>query len=660
MTSEIQARSGQNTSHGAFRPDIEGLRGIAVLLVLLYHCTFLAFQGGYVGVDVFFVISGYLITRLLIREFETNTFSVRNFYVRRIRRLIPALLATIILTVLAGILILSPEHLKELGTSSIFAALSLSNVHFALSDGYFETSSKIKPLLHTWSLSVEEQFYLVWPFALWLLFAVGFLRKHLFAVIGIAVALGLVLSEYWISQNPAYAYFLSPFRAYQLLLGALAVGVERHLGALSVKAATALVGLGLLIIMATAVFFDEASPFPGIYGFAPALGGFLVMAAGAHNTLPARALAVSPLMWLGRISYSAYLAHWPIIVYARYLSVDPFTVTEKWILLAASIGAGYLLHHSVEARFRLSGAGKGSGHRWKETLGVALSCATVLAVSSGLWASRGLPVRMQMVPEKQAYAESMKFEFLRDFEIGRRIHGTGTSGTRVLIFGDSMMQNYIPALLQISEIAAAEVTMVTRGGCPMGRGSLQVVNGGVDRGCRSLREIVFAQPGEFDLVIWSQSWMEYSTQLYRETETGFEPATGDGIERWKDIILETVDTFAPKTDRMMIFGPQLTVENVPPILTRIGPLTDLSAIPGALPAMQEIRADERAEFARDLKALVPSVAVVDPKTLLCPRDICRFHDGADSYFFDPIHHTAVATPVLADRISAILRDDLSW
>ncbi len=646
--------------HGGFRPDIEGLRGVAVLLVLLYHCTFYAFQGGYIGVDVFFVISGYLITRLLIREFETNTFSVRNFYVRRIRRLIPALLATIIATLIAGLFILSPEHLKELGTSSIFAALSLSNVHFAFSDGYFETSSKIKPLLHTWSLSVEEQFYLVWPFVLWGIFSLAVLRRHLFLLVGLALLAGFVLSEYWIGRNPAHAYFLSPFRAYQLLAGAMAVWAERRLAGSSSQVANALVLLGLAIVLATALFFDEATPFPGIYGAIPALGGFLIIAAGAHAPAITRVLSVPGLPWLGRISYSAYLAHWPIIVYARYLSPDPFTMTDKILLLAASIGVGWLLHVTVEAPFRISGAGKGAGHRWGEAKGVALVSAGCIAAAGLFHVSGGLPSRMSLASENHDFARTMEFEFLRDYGDGIRSEGAGTSGARVLIFGDSMMQNYIPALLDLPEIAEAEVTLITRGGCPMGWHSLQVVNGGVDRDCRGLRDAVYEDAQTYDLVIWSQSWMEYDGRLHTQSPGGPVLATGEGFDRWREIVTDTVEQMAPRAGRMVLFGPQITVDEVPPILTRIGPVTPLDRIPAEFDRMTETRAEDRDSFAADLKTALPDLTIVDPEDLLCTGDTCPLHDGTVSYYFDPIHHTAAATPLLSQGIARVLAPVLGW
>jgi peptidoglycan/LPS O-acetylase OafA/YrhL len=639
-----------------FRHDIEGMRGVAVLLVLLYHCTFTVFRGGYVGVDVFFVISGYLITRLLLDELESGTFSPRNFYVRRIRRLIPALLATTALTVLAGLFILSPRHLNELGLSAVFATLSLSNFHFIAAGGYFETSSKIKPLLHTWSLSVEEQFYLLWPLSLWLIFQIRFLRQMLFPLIAVMMVCGLVLSEYWIGRNPTQAYFLLPFRAYQLLVGALAVGIERRVPAIPATIATVVFLIGFATLLASAAIFDETTPFPGFASAAPVFGGFLMIVAGAHAPIARRCLGFPFLTWLGRLSYSIYLAHWPIIAFAYYLSVEPFGLAEKWLLFAASLAAGLLLHHTVEANYRLAGA----GHWWREALGVALVGVAVVLASAILIRTQGLPQRMDLVAERRDFAEAMKFQFLRDYRDGVLHEGTARNGKRVLIFGDSMMQNYVPAILSLPEVKPADVTIVTRGGCVAGWGALRVIHGRVDEDCRSLRDTIFSDSTHYDLVIWTQNWMEDPGRLYLETGTSIAPATGDGITLWREIIAETLERLAPRSGKLVLIGPQLTIEGVPPALERIGPLTDIGRILAVLPRMTEIRREERDRFEEQLRSIAGNSLVIDPRAILCPGGVCRFHDVQDSYLMDSLHFTAAMTPILAERIRKELEPALQW
>jgi len=620
------------------------MRGVAVLLVLVYHCTFSVFQGGYVGVDVFFVISGYLITRILLHDLENNSFSIRDFYVRRIRRLIPALVVTTALTVLAGMVILSPKHLRELGVSSIFTTLSLSNFHFTFSTGYFETSSKIKPLLHTWSLGVEEQFYLFWPVSLWFAIRALRLRPMLLPLIGIAAVCGLLLSEYWIGRNPTQAYFLLPFRIHQFLIGALAVMLERRLPTVNSLAATIVCVVGLAAILLGAVIFDEQTRFPGFASLAPAMGAFLVILAGEHSPIAKRILGFSMLAWVGRLSYSIYLAHWPVIAYARYLSAEPtFGMAEKWTLLAISVVMGALLHHGVETRFRLAGPGR----RWVEARGIALASIVAILISGGLVWTQGLAQRMNLVPAARNFAGLMQFDFTRDYQDGLLHVGAGTSGKKVLMFGDSMMQNYVPALMSLPEMQMADVTIATRGGCVEGWGALRVVNGGVDRNCRSLRDSVFRNASRYDLIIWSQNWLGYPDTLYLENATGAAPITGSGATRWREIIKETLTRLGRQSRNIVIIGPPLTIEGVPEMLERIGPITDLEHIPAMLTQMTETGAALRDRGEQQLRAIAGDSLVIDPRALICSEGKCRLHDRRLSYYLDSIHFTAAMTPILA-------------
>ncbi|OSP54083.1 acyltransferase family protein [Pseudoruegeria sp. SK021] len=640
-----------------YRKDIDGLRAIAVFLVLLFHCQFTGFTGGYIGVDVFFVISGFLITGIMLEDLKRDQFSFKRFYIRRARRLLPALAATILLTLIGSALIMTPQNLKETAVSAIFTAFSLANLHFSMADSYFGAASEVKPLLHTWSLSVEEQFYLVWPVALVFCYRLGGRRAVLAGVI-LGFVAGLALSEYWIGRNPRQAYFLPMFRAYQFLAGA-ALAFLPHLR-LPGRIEEAGQALGLTIVIGSALVFDETTPFPGIAGLVPTVGAVLMLLCGRAPMI-GRVLTLRPMIWLGNVSYSAYLAHWPVIVFWRYLSTDPFTFAEKVILLGLSIGLGALLYYFVETPFRLH-RDQARNVTWKQMMQPLAALAALAVVALGIRITDGLPQRMALAPAHEEYARLSRFQFLDDYSDGSLRLGSGQSGERILIFGDSMMQNYVPALMSLPRFAEAEVTVISRGGCVMAVGSVRVISHSPDRGCLGYRNEVMALSGPFDLAVWSQNWNSYGDTLYWEqTEGDLTPAFTDGnpdFSGWRDGVIATLDHMEKISASMVVIGPQYRAGPVPHILERIGPLAPLEATAAAVTRIGHVPTPHRDQIVAGFGVLAEArsgLEVIDPRALICEGDDCRFHDGPLSYYMDPIHHTTAATPYLSRRLDAVLR-----
>ena len=328
----------------AYRPDIDGLRAIAVVSVLLFHVGFLRFRGGFVGVDIFFVISGFLITGIIRREAATGTFSFRRFYVRRLRRLFPALAATVLLTLVASAAFFAPDLFQSVGASSVAAILSVSNIYFWLDSGYFDVGNSVKPLLHTWSLGVEEQFYLVWPVIL--AFAV---RRGVAAPALVVLFVGSLAAGVLLPVDPSATFYLMPFRVYELALGGLMVFVVERVRLRGVVLEACL--LLALVLMAYAVLtFRETTPYP-MNGLVPSVGAALAILAG---TAPVLGIVLrNPVsVFIGLISYSVYLVHWPIVVLYRYVVGAELGRGEQVGLLVAAILGGYALHWLVERRFR--------------------------------------------------------------------------------------------------------------------------------------------------------------------------------------------------------------------------------------------------------------------------------------------------------------------
>lgn len=386
------------------RDDIDGLRAVAVLPILLFHFDAPYFSGGYVGVDVFFVISGYLITKNLLDGSAGREFGLFEFYHRRIRRIFPALVATIAATTVVASVVLMPHDFAAFGRSVIAAMLFFSNMHFWKESGYFDTAATLKPLLHTWSLSVEEQFYIFFP--LFVMLCRRFAGARMFTVMLAAASASFALSALLVHFRPAMAFYIAPTRAWELLLGAsIATG---RLSAPNGRTAELAGVAGFLSIAAAVFLFTDQTPFPGIAALAPCLGTALLIHVGGSSRIASSILQFRPFVLIGLISYSLYLWHWPILALSRYYRVVPLRWEEAGELLAATFVVALLSWRYIETPFR-----RGSALTSREGLLVsAVGAATaILAVGFVLTVSRGLPQRF---PQRVTYLDSFSLD--RDFE----------------------------------------------------------------------------------------------------------------------------------------------------------------------------------------------------------------------------------------------------
>jgi peptidoglycan/LPS O-acetylase OafA/YrhL len=300
-------------STSRYRADIDGLRAVAVLLVFAYHLGTARVSGGYIGVDVFFVISGYLIGTIILCEIDAGRFSLLSFYERRVRRILPALFVTLAVCAVLAYRLFLPAELDEFAKSFLAATFSVSNIFFYQQSGYFEGAAAMKPLLHTWSLAVEEQFYIFLPLFLLGLRQFASLGRRVI-VLSVAV-ISFLISAWGAFHSPDAAFYLAHTRAWELLLGTLiALDLLPHCAsALSRNVWSA---AGLAMILFSAGFYQKTTPFPGLAAAVPCLGAALIIAAGRDGTsLVAKALSLRPIVFIGTISYSLYLWHWPLIVF---------------------------------------------------------------------------------------------------------------------------------------------------------------------------------------------------------------------------------------------------------------------------------------------------------------------------------------------------------
>ena len=368
---------------GSFRQDIQGLRAVAVLLVAVDHAHIGPFTGGYVGVDVFFVISGFLITSLLLREAQSaGRFSLRDFYARRARRILPAALLVIMVTLFLSVYLLDGAAALDVGGQGIWATFFAANIKFA-ADGtdYFAAGAPPSPLQHYWSLSVEEQFYLAWPLVL--LAALWALRRRLgtphraaVPVLTVVVLGSFAWSLVLTSSNPIGAYFSTTARAWELGLGALTAALAPRIARLAPALLTSASWLGLAMIGAASVLYTEQTPFPGSAAALPVVGAALLLGGGinARSWGPQRALSAPPMRAVGDWSYSFYLWHWPAIIFAKS-AWGPVHGWSGVLVLGVALGVSVLSYRYVETPFR-----EGRMLRLSRTRALLLYPATIVIV----------------------------------------------------------------------------------------------------------------------------------------------------------------------------------------------------------------------------------------------------------------------------------------
>ena len=467
------------------RLDIQGLRAIAVLLVVTYHAG-IPLPGGFTGVDVFFVISGFVITELILRKHDTSGFRFREFYARRMRRLLPALALVVTVTVIVAIFLESPfGPQRTTALTGLGASFFMANfVIYANTGGYFDAPAELNPLLHTWSLSVEEQFYFVFPALMVLAFLLAARTKHstrnlAIAVLAIvtaasfaaAIALGFGLWQpTWLADGPSWAFYSSVTRAWEFSVGAL-VSLLLHQRRFPQKWASTTTIAGLLAIGVGAVFIDSSMVFPGVAALLPVLGTTAVIAGGSAQQAPAvsRSLALPGMVWLGSLSYSWYLWHWPFIVFTGQLI--PGNSTALLLAGALSLLPAWLSYRFLETPLRTSPR----IHGYRVPLVVALAIAIpasssfiLLRGSQNSWGSPAITAMSQQIqPVPVSYMRGCDFGTpLSEATSPECTWNADARGQRVYLVGDSQAAQFAEATIDATALLERPLTIATEGSCP--------------------------------------------------------------------------------------------------------------------------------------------------------------------------------------------------
>jgi peptidoglycan/LPS O-acetylase OafA/YrhL len=646
-----------------YRPEIDGLRAIAVLPVLFFHAAIPGFAGGFVGVDVFFVISGYLITSVIAKDVALGEFSFARFYERRIRRIFPALFAVVLFTILAGSILLAPADFAAFGKSLIAMTFFLSNVFFKGQGGvggYFGGAPNPQVLLHTWSLSVEEQFYLLFPTALILL--ARFAKKRSLAYLWVAVIVSFVFNiwETWHNSGSAF-YSLLP-RAWELLLGSLlAMKAFPALKSRVAREIAGLVGLGLVALAVS--FLSKDTAFPGYSALFPCVGAGLIIYSGENgrsfvNTI----LSFRPLVFIGLISYSLYLWHWPIVVFAKYLLVGELNAAGSAIVILSSLAMAILSYEFIETPFR---RGKSSVPRRRVfTIGFGASALSA-ALGLAIFLSQGVPGRFddstrqlisKNIDRRTDYREvcsnwKREIKSIDDIvfcNIGEK------SSKKIMFWGDSHIQQLYPLAWRINHAGGFQ-----------GRGIVFAVAQGctpsehfnrIDPGfhCDGFTHFAMMRAEEEDVDTVFIGFSENPDRILCASEDGV--CTGKMSQ--EEIHQHVLQELSERIQKLKALGKRVIVslpfpfydKSIPDLQVSNAILQRFRLAEVAVEISEPSTRDQLASLAENLGA-----EIFDPRRTLCPNHVCVTEKDGVSIYKDDSHIAGTQIVIFRDNLEKTLR-----
>ena len=660
----------------AYRPDIDGLRALAVLPVILFHAH-LFFPGGFVGVDVFFVISGYLITQIIERDLQAHKFSVLVFYQRRIRRIFPALFVMCACSILLAYVLLIPEELRDFGKTLLASSAFSSNILFYRWSGYFAPDSEFAPLLHTWTLSVEEQFYVCWPLLLRVLSLPWAARWKTLAALSILGG-SLTLSAYWVGHDSNAAFYLLPSRAWELALGALLclsplAGFFARLPR-PVASIASLAGIGLLGL--ALVTYSAATPFPGWAALLPCVATALIIAAGEGGpSLGGRILSFRPLVWIGLMSYSLYLWHWPILVFGHLLANHPLRAAERVGLVGLTFLVSWLSWRVVERPFRHAQVVRATSRTW--VLGGLATSAAFIVIGAVLFWRDGLPARgpdvaaivqelaaeLEALDKSKCLARSASLPAIDGCLLGAQ---ASTPGYEIVLWGDSHAAQFAPVFHSIGQRLGVTTRQITKAGCAPLSG---VAFGRVDWmrvGCPAFNDDALKEilgDSRVRVVVMAARWDPYVDGSMLLTLGGANPSLNQSHQLFVASLRHVLMALTDGGRQVMLIG---QVPLPPAEFLRCITRARFKGWPANGCAIDESveRADTEASVNRLLAqagaGLEAHVEIVHPYDDLCRHNGCLVETAERFVYMDKSHLSFSGAHLLETRLENSLTSALRW
>ncbi len=636
----------------AYRPDIDGLRAIAVLSVVLYHFEIGGVKGGFVGVDVFFVISGYLITGIIRSELAKGEFTLARFYERRARRIFPALFVMLLATMVAGLFLLLPSDLARLGQATIATILFVSNVLYYRQSGYFDEVADFNPLLHTWSLGVEEQFYVGLPL---LLVAVCRFRPQwtvrVVALCALVSFVACVVAQPFIGK---LVFFLSPFRAWELLLGGvLALGAVPQFRNDTLRQVAS--ALALVVLLGAVTQLRASVDFPGWKAAIPVLSSAVLLHAGASgHSLANRVLAWRPLVLVGLVSYSLYLWHWPLLVFVKYRQgMTPLGMEQVLVLSVVALLLAVASYRWVEQPFRRwRGKGVQAGARPRVFAVSGLSAMLLVAMGAALAATQGLPGRVPPavlaldrgrspeIPYKECDGKPISVELA-----ACRIGAEGIDAS-VLVWGDSWAIALAPALDDVLKREGRSGILAVRFACaPLPQVNNRKSPTCKERNAHVLEWIRQHQPEQVYLIGAWQAWTNLVGTYPLE-----DPSGAQGNDRIFAVAYpRTLRAVRPHVKEIVVMAP---LPGAPEFLPAKLALADWWGVELPPPVSRAQFDQEASVFWKAASLPVAGVRVVDLAPWFCDESSCRYLDAGRLLYRDGTHLSVDGARFVARHLMA--------